>query len=224
MKRCAKALVFAAAAMGATAANATITVSATPGGATYTGPTPTYDFDTPGTTPTTINGAIVGPGTTANAFAQPMGSTGTYFSVGPSTSTPGFVLLGVSNLVSLSFIWGSIDTYNTLHFTDAAGNLLVGAQYNYTGSQIAALIPAFAQGNQTAADQNPIVTFLFGGLDMTLVGGFRMSSTQNAFEIDNIVVNSVPEPGTWAMMLLGFGALGFAIRRRKGPQTLTQLA
>lgn len=25
----------------------------------------------------------------------------------------------------------------------------------------------------------------------------------------------VPEPGTWAMMLLGFGAIGFAMRRRK---------
>ena len=31
------------------------------------------------------------------------------------------------------------------------------------------------------------------------------------------VVNSgVPEPATWAMMLLGFGALGFALRRQRG--------
>lgn len=28
---------------------------------------------------------------------------------------------------------------------------------------------------------------------------------------------AVPEPGTWAMMLLGFGAAGFAMRRRKRP-------
>ena len=28
-------------------------------------------------------------------------------------------------------------------------------------------------------------------------------------------VDPVPEPATWAMMLLGFGALGFAMRRRK---------
>lgn len=33
----------------------------------------------------------------------------------------------------------------------------------------------------------------------------------------------VPEPGTWAMMLMGFGATGFALRRRRKP-TLTQLA
>lgn len=28
-------------------------------------------------------------------------------------------------------------------------------------------------------------------------------------------VSSVPEPATWAMMLLGFGGIGFAMRRRK---------
>lgn len=34
---------------------------------------------------------------------------------------------------------------------------------------------------------------------------------------------AVPEPGTWAMMLLGFGATGFAMRRRRQP-VLAQLA
>ena len=29
--------------------------------------------------------------------------------------------------------------------------------------------------------------------------------------------NAVPEPATWAMMLLGFGAVGFAMRRRRAP-------
>jgi hypothetical protein len=28
---------------------------------------------------------------------------------------------------------------------------------------------------------------------------------------------SVPEPATWAMMLLGFGAIGFAMRRNRKP-------
>ena len=32
-----------------------------------------------------------------------------------------------------------------------------------------------------------------------------------------VTINAVPEPGTWAMMLLGFGAAGFAMRRRRAP-------
>jgi hypothetical protein len=34
---------------------------------------------------------------------------------------------------------------------------------------------------------------------------------------------AVPEPGTWAMMLLGFGAIGFGLRRRR-PAFQAQLA
>jgi hypothetical protein len=32
------------------------------------------------------------------------------------------------------------------------------------------------------------------------------------------IQDPIPEPGTWVMMLLGFGAVGFAFRRRKGIQ------
>jgi hypothetical protein len=35
---------------------------------------------------------------------------------------------------------------------------------------------------------------------------------------------SVPEPATWAMMLLGFGAMGVAVRRTRKTVTATQLA
>jgi hypothetical protein len=30
----------------------------------------------------------------------------------------------------------------------------------------------------------------------------------------NVTINAVPEPATWALFILGFGALGFAMRRR----------
>ncbi len=33
-------------------------------------------------------------------------------------------------------------------------------------------------------------------------------------------VGAVPEPATWAMMLLGFGAVGFALRRRRQTTTV----
>ena len=33
--------------------------------------------------------------------------------------------------------------------------------------------------------------------------------------LDSVSVTAVPEPATWTMMLLGFGAIGFTMRRRK---------
>jgi len=56
---------------------------------------------------------------------------------------------------------------------------------------------------------------------LSLTGSFnqvRITGTGTGFHpfaIDNIVFSggAVPEPGTWAMMLLGFGMLGFAVRR-----------
>ncbi|NTZ43936.1 PEP-CTERM sorting domain-containing protein, partial [Altererythrobacter sp. SALINAS58] len=32
-------------------------------------------------------------------------------------------------------------------------------------------------------------------------------------------IGAVPEPTTWAMMLFGFGAIGFAMRRRSSDQS-----
>lgn len=37
-------------------------------------------------------------------------------------------------------------------------------------------------------------------------------------------VGAVPEPATWAMMIIGFGAVGFAMRRRQKVTTRTQFA
>ena len=38
------------------------------------------------------------------------------------------------------------------------------------------------------------------------------------------VASALPEPGTWAMMLLGFGAMGLALRRNSGKRSIAQFA
>lgn len=54
---------------------------------------------------------------------------------------------------------------------------------------------------------------------LTRTDGFRIQFGPDAFDvgIDNInfEVTPVPEPSTWAMMILGFGAAGSMIRRRR---------
>jgi hypothetical protein len=68
-----------------------------------------------------------------------------------------------------------------------------------------------------------LVTFSFTGSDVANVSYLKFSSSVNAFEIDNLAINPVPEPATWALMLLGFGGIGLAMRRRRKP-ALAQLA
>ena len=72
--------------------------------------------------------------------------------------------------------------------------------------------PSGPNGNQTSSDTNRYVTFSFsGGQAFNKV---VFSSTQAAFEVDDLTA-SVPEPSTWAMMILGFFGIGFMAYRRK---------
>ena len=52
---------------------------------------------------------------------------------------------------------------------------------------------------------------LLAGINTILVNG---TTGGNASFAGNINLTAVPEPGTWALMLVGFGAVGYAMRRR----------
>lgn len=187
-------------------ANAAITLSATPGAAVYAGPTPTFDFNS--ATPE-YNGSIFS-GSVGGVRAQPFGSTGGYISVGPTDGTPKTLNLSAFGLISsISFIWGSVDAYNTLEVLDAANNVLA----TFTGAN-AAINP---NGNQTSPATNPLAKLTITGADQGLVSGLRFNSTSNAFEVDNVAISAsaVPEPATWAMMFAGFAGLGLSMRRRR---------
>jgi hypothetical protein len=147
------------------------------------------------------NGQIVS-GTVTDVHQAPFGDASQYLAVLRDPSAV-VTLMTPSTITDLSFYVGSIDTYNSVKFYNTA-NALVTA---FTGSQLQAAALASLNGN------NEHGRFFF---DLTgqNIGSVTFGSTQNAFEIDNIAAN-VPEPGVWAMMLLGMGGLGYALRRRR---------
>ena len=64
------------------------------------------------------------------------------------------------------------------------------------------------------------------GVSFTTADGGVTDFRQLRIDVSDQQGNNLPEPSTWAMMLLGFGAMGIAIRRsrrRKGTLA-TQLA
>lgn len=62
-------------------------------------------------------------------------------------------------------------------------------------------------------------TFLTG--TFTLINPFFGNGT---LTISPVAAGAVPEPATWAMMLAGFGAIGFAMRRRSKVATRVRFA
>ncbi len=150
-----------------------------------------------------VNGSVSG------SYAAPAGDTTNYLTTGfdgvGGTKTETLVL--GQTYTHFGLYWGSIDSYNTLLFYQGAA--LVGT---FTGSDV----PSPANGNQTDDPTNRYVNFS-GAFDSVV---FQTGSP--AFEVDNIAlggpsrVGGVPEPSTWAMMILGFFGVGFMAYRRSG--------
>ena len=119
---------------------------------------------------------------------------------GAGTST--FNVLGGRYLSGFSFYMGSPDTYNKMTF-----NFLGGGSQVFNGTQIWDG-PNFA-GDRTKGFR---VYYNFNGAK---VSSIQFQSGSDAFEFDGLAGTVVPEPGTWALMILGFGGVGAMLRSRR---------
>lgn len=198
-----KLILVGAAALVSVPATAAVTVHSVDGATPYGVPA-TFQFDT--MTPE-YSGTIY-TDSVSNIRAQPAGSSGGYAAVGPSNaeSTATLDLTSFGAISSITFLWGSVDTFNTL--------TVLGTAFHFGGGD-EGVSPA--TGNQANANSNRLVTLNFTGADRMNVTGLQFSATGNAFEFDNVnvVTAAVPEPASWALMLGGFGAIGGALRSRR---------
>jgi hypothetical protein len=120
------------------------------------------------------------------------------------------------SISSLSFYWGSIDTYNTLEVLNSAG---VAQAFFGLGTSLNGInVGPPANGDQGAQATNRRLTLDFAGISD--FEALRFTSTSYAFEIDDIAVTTVdrvevPEPATLSMLTFGIAMLGVAGARRK---------
>ncbi|WWM71332.1 PEPxxWA-CTERM sorting domain-containing protein [Sphingomonas kaistensis] len=110
----------------------------------------------------------------------------------------------------------------------AAGRVVSGSDLNALNALLAnaggQVILGFHWGNAPGPQGNVSAIYLW---DNVRAGDIRLTDTQgysNAVLYRSAAVAAVPEPGTWALMLVGFGAAGASLRRRRSHKVIPQFA
>jgi hypothetical protein len=171
-----------------------------------------YTLDT-GTfgAPTGVHFSGTQTGTTLNAFVNTDGSAVTFSSTDMLTNTGSgeAILQPVSGyIVDLDVLFEKAWDNITFAFTGDSGtfSLLVNGTSLFTGPGCD--ICTIGNGENKFTISGTGITSLAYTFDPGI-------DTAKQFRVEGVSA-AVPEPATWAMMLLGFGAVGFAMRRRRG--------
>lgn len=125
---------------------------------------------------------------------------------------------GASGSLVSGFRFSSVTPFNILAGTYRVGAVFLdGSDFNFFGGD-GVLTPATG------------VTFLSGAYanGATLADPTTLAGGAPAYIGGNVLLGNptaaVPEPATWGMMLLGFGAAGYAMRRRAKVRTNVSFA
>jgi hypothetical protein len=146
-------------------------------------------------------------GNLAGVYAAPPGDSSRYLTVSPTSGSPVSITLATAANY-IGFYAGSLDSFNLIQFFN--GTTLVSS---YTGFDLALLAGVPANGDQSIGRYFNV--FESGNSFTTVL----LTSTQNAFELDNFAIGvaappgQVPLPGT--LSLFGLGLVAAAVGRAK---------
>lgn len=164
--------------------------------------------------PTGAFGEAINTNTVASASPDAVGTRLAYFS--SDTANPHTISQLVNLVAGVTYNIG-FDYYAPANgisnpFDASLGFTVSGAPVGTT------LLAGSASGTpgQTWFNYNSSFVATSTGAQTVAFAFTGRGSTAADFGIDRVFVTAaVPEPGTWAMMLLGFGAIGFSMRRRR---------
>lgn len=97
--------------------------------------------------------------------------------------------------------------------SEAGGKLLYDFGTNGSNNSDAYAFFHNAAGDWLCFQANGCYDSNGGGIHMTYTDGG--TDPERGLQVIASAVGSVPEPATWGMMLIGFGGLGVAVRRRR---------
>lgn len=157
---------------------------------------------------------------------RPMGTNIAFDGVGPSNGTvhlDSWTDNGTNSMWTLIRLDRSAFNLNSFDFASAAyGNYAAASSLTLTGtlmdnSQVTQTFMPIAGGFQTFTVSSLFSNLKFVEFDAS---GFRNRSAYDNFDVAD-ASGAVPEPATWAMMLLGFGMVGGAARYRRRSSGIT---
>ena len=147
--------------------------------------------------------------------------TGLLTQVGPNGTPVAGGSPGILGLDNTGTMTGFTDSLST----DANGHTILN--YSYTGSEMATYFGIFQGGSAVGCSGDGCFNntyLLFYDPAGFTSGSFDLSALFNNAGVSHVDLfdhggGTVPEPATWALMLLGFGGIGFAMRRGQRSST-----
>lgn len=173
---------------------------------------------------TPTNSQIPGSWSPSDANSQwisPALGSGASFAQGGGTSPAG--LYSYTGVFQLSNI-GNVQTNTVTWWADnILRTLIINGQTIFSNRPGGALSQEFVNGGITETFTNPV--WQNGSNTVTFIVENGPGASGNPTGLRALMVStSVPEPGTWMLMILGLGAIGFAMRRRQNASVNLQFA
>lgn len=146
---------------------------------------------------------------------------GASFGNGQGTSPAG--LYNFRGFVTLSNV-GDVQTWSTTWWADnIVRRILVNGTEIYSNSAGSGGAQEFVGAGISAIFTNPVWVNGQNSVVFEVENGSGLSGNPLGLQVNGLL-SAVPEPGTWMLMILGLGAVGFAMRRRQTSAVRFQFA